>query len=113
MSAFDKCTADVATAAQTAGSRDLRSFIVAINSSQVGEGAAQAALATPATRKPSPRRHASLSVYIYTLILHTRPACSTVSAVARIERIHEAYQGAQVQGQLTDGRLRVPNCPES
>lgn len=70
MSAFDKCSADVATAAQTAGSRDLRSIIVAIRFSQVGEGAAQAALATQAARKPSPRRHTSLSVYIYTCFAH-------------------------------------------
>lgn len=70
MSAFDKCTADVATAAQTAGSRDLRSIIVAINSSQASEGAAQATLATPAAWKPSPRRHASLSVYIHTYFAH-------------------------------------------
>lgn len=104
MSAFDKCTADVATAAQTAGSRDLRSIIVAINSSQVGEGAAQAALATPAARKPSPRRHVSLSVYIYTHnILHTHPACSTVSVVARIERIHEAYLPGRAGTGAVDG----------
>lgn len=70
MSAFDRCTADVATAAQTTGSRDLRSIIVAIRFSQVGESAAQAALATPAAQKPSPRRHASLSVYIYTYLAH-------------------------------------------
>lgn len=53
MSAFDTCTADVATATQTACSRDLRSIMLAIGSNQINAGAARASLAA---RRPSPRR---------------------------------------------------------
>lgn len=65
MLAFDSCTAGVARAVQTAGSRDLRSIIVAMESSQVGARTARAALAILAAREPSPRRHVSLRVYMF------------------------------------------------
>lgn len=92
MLAFDSCAADVATATQTAGSRDLRSIIMAIGSNQIDAGAARAALAA---RKPSPRRNVPL---LNICISRMSPAHSTVSAVWLIERIHEAYQARRYRG---------------
>lgn len=92
VSAFDTCTADVATATQTAGSRDLRSIMLAVRSNQINAGAARASLAA---RKPSPRRHVPLLNYIY--FTHVPYALQRERHVAKRTH-HEAYQAGRYRG---------------
>lgn len=72
MLALDSCTADAATAVQTAGSRDLRSTIVSTGSGQLGPGCTEAITASACV---------TVSMYIF-IILRMHAARSTVSAEA-------------------------------